>query len=392
MGQDVRAVYSITTPMFLGDAPGENRNDSSTCADTIRPSSVKGALRFWWRALVWGDIAASHSNESDALKSLHQRESRIFGHAAGSGNEVGQQSRVLMRVPQASLPQPREKIEGLKAGHLYLLGQGLANPKGELKRNYLPDSQSSTFEVYLRMHPSLSEDDRRSVVAAAELFGLLGGLGSRARRGWGSVSLVSINDRPAPATLDAYRQRLEELLPTTAGGDAPLSALGAATRVDISASNASAMHLLEQAGSQMQLYRSFGSGGMVGGEKARQIFRDDHDLVFKFLKDGRLAGLPRRTVFGLPHNYFFSSLKKTVMIGTKGDVPRRASPLMIHIQRIGDRYALVQTVMRSRFLPEGAKVHVNRESHKFRASDARWEVLDEYLAQFPQRQTVRAGA
>ncbi|WP_373691017.1 RAMP superfamily CRISPR-associated protein [Endozoicomonas sp. ONNA2] len=34
--------------MFLGDA----RSDAWT--EKIRPSSLKGALRFWWRALNWG--------------------------------------------------------------------------------------------------------------------------------------------------------------------------------------------------------------------------------------------------------------------------------------------------------------------------------------------------
>jgi CRISPR-associated protein Cmr1 len=42
----VTARFQIVTPMFLGGA-GQK-------AEGIRPPSVKGALRFWWRALNWG--------------------------------------------------------------------------------------------------------------------------------------------------------------------------------------------------------------------------------------------------------------------------------------------------------------------------------------------------
>ena len=41
----ITATIEVVTPMFLGGA------DQSP--DGIRPSSVKGALRFWWRAWAW---------------------------------------------------------------------------------------------------------------------------------------------------------------------------------------------------------------------------------------------------------------------------------------------------------------------------------------------------
>ncbi|HPU57120.1 MAG TPA: type III-B CRISPR module RAMP protein Cmr1, partial [Verrucomicrobiota bacterium] len=41
------ATYRIVTPMFLGGANPESQAE-------LRISSIKGALRFWWRALMWG--------------------------------------------------------------------------------------------------------------------------------------------------------------------------------------------------------------------------------------------------------------------------------------------------------------------------------------------------
>jgi hypothetical protein len=41
----LQATYRIVTPMFIGDAEQK--------ATDLRPPSIKGALRFWWRALNW---------------------------------------------------------------------------------------------------------------------------------------------------------------------------------------------------------------------------------------------------------------------------------------------------------------------------------------------------
>jgi len=91
------ATYHIVTPMFIGN--GEQK------ADSVRPPSIKGALRFWWRALNWGKCLSEGGTESEALKHLHQQESALFGSAAdeaGSG-----QGRFLLRVSQ----QPRIALE-----------------------------------------------------------------------------------------------------------------------------------------------------------------------------------------------------------------------------------------------------------------------------------------
>ncbi len=45
--EKLEATFRIVTPMFIGGA-------DQTPSDGIRPPSVKGALRFWWRALNWG--------------------------------------------------------------------------------------------------------------------------------------------------------------------------------------------------------------------------------------------------------------------------------------------------------------------------------------------------
>jgi CRISPR-associated protein Cmr1 len=41
----IQATFQVTTPLFCGGADGSSAE--------LRPSSVKGVLRFWWRACAW---------------------------------------------------------------------------------------------------------------------------------------------------------------------------------------------------------------------------------------------------------------------------------------------------------------------------------------------------
>ncbi|GAB4407644.1 MAG: hypothetical protein OHK0053_34270 [Microscillaceae bacterium] len=65
------------TPMFLSGADGQ--------IPELRPPSIKGALRFWWRAM----------NGHLDLKTLKEQESLIFG---GTDGESGGRSKVIVRV------------------------------------------------------------------------------------------------------------------------------------------------------------------------------------------------------------------------------------------------------------------------------------------------------
>ena len=77
--------------MFLGGASPQE------LADNIRPPSIKGALRFWWRALNWQRVyrGDSDAQKRSALNDLHQLEAELFGLA--HDGKTGGQSRLLLR-------------------------------------------------------------------------------------------------------------------------------------------------------------------------------------------------------------------------------------------------------------------------------------------------------
>lgn len=80
----LQATFKIVTPMFLG---GADRNEPAE----LREPSIKGILRFWWRALNWGRFAANSdsSDENKALLRLRTEEDIIFGNSSGKTTGQG---------------------------------------------------------------------------------------------------------------------------------------------------------------------------------------------------------------------------------------------------------------------------------------------------------------
>ncbi|WP_333710633.1 type III-B CRISPR module RAMP protein Cmr1 [Malikia spinosa] len=388
----ISATFEVVTPMFLGGA------DQSP--DGIRPSSVKGALRFWWRAWAWSALRAQHPDDLPALRALHAQEARLFGLAAKEADSG--QGMFVMHVRDRTAAATEQALgTSFDNGILYLLGMGLGSFQGgnHCTRAAIPAQQGSRksgFEVKLIFKPQAGEADVLAVSSALQLFGLLGALGSRARHGLGSVSMTAMQGQgipnwQAPQSLPDYQRALKLLLPPVAGTTMPpLSAFSQHTRIDASLSDKDPMKLLARLGREQQAYRSYGKDGMVNGLQAERNFKDDHDLVLKATEGQDVKQVPERVVFGLPHNYFFSSTKGKADVNFKPESGegRRASPLLLHIHRVGDQYLAIHTLLKARFLPERAKIEVkSRRSQRVdvREADIDWQVLHDYLDRYQDK-------
>jgi CRISPR-associated protein Cmr1 len=190
----IRATYRIVTPMFIGDA---DRNP----ADGIRPPSIKGALRFWWRALNWGRFWREKAgNEPAALKALHEEEARLFGSSmdekrAQEHKHSGQGCFAVI-VNQ----QPSNKNERVydwppnTANHgASYLAFGLLETQDESHRSAIPEGGDFTIQVLFK--PNAEEAYVRQIIETLRVWSLFGGLGSRARRSFGSVALLTLSDQ-----------------------------------------------------------------------------------------------------------------------------------------------------------------------------------------------------
>lgn len=143
------------TPMFLAGADGKTPE--------LRAPSIKGALRFWWRAL----------NGHLDLGTLKEREGKIFG-------STEQQSRVIIRVLQ---PLNYEKIEAAMLPH----------KKTKRDQSWTPCfGERQSFKVQF----SLPKDYLSEIKKLFILTTILGGFGKRSRRGFGSVRIMAIDEEP----------------------------------------------------------------------------------------------------------------------------------------------------------------------------------------------------
>ena len=369
----IEATFEIVTPMFLGDGDQEAR--------IIRPQSFKAELLFWWRALHYAGYVerAEGNNQTAALTEMHKDETLLFGGAKA-------QAAFLLRVEHSTFtPVPSgQTLAGSGPGCGYL-GFGLMDQHRVLTRSCVP--AEGKFEIELIFRPMFRNRVLvASLVRSLKLTGLVGALGSRKRRGFGSIAMMkmtisaglktflaeldkAVEDLAAPSDKASYEKCLGVLIskPLCKRKDFLLSAFSADTDLCVWASpRNTAMEALEAIGSEFQKYRGWGFGDppKVAGVPSRKNFEADHDWYRKVnLYAGKdwdrrtNKNIPERAIFGLPHNY-----GKDLGIAAIGEKPsRRASPLFFHIAKIGSNYLPVATYFDTQFLPKN-EISLNSRS------------------------------
>jgi CRISPR-associated protein Cmr1 len=129
----------------------------------------------------------------------------------------------------------------------------------------------------------------------------------------------------------------------------PYTAFSKMMRIDILDTSDEPLRLLNSIGDKMMEYRSY---------RKEKNFLDDYKLIRDALAGNVIYNHPKRSIFGLPHNYYFSSTKESAKVKPK-DHERRASPLFIHIQRMNEsQFAAITAIIPADFLPHGEKIMV----------------------------------
>ena len=169
--------YTFLTPVFGGGVEVNAHNKPFDPVTPIRVASVRGQLRFWWRAC--------NPRSCATVAELHEAESEVFG----STDRASALS--IFVASQPSRPVPFRVLEGrfgavrglqpLAYGAFPLRDSGGENHgvlhkyNGQWKLNY----RFGTEAV------------RRDVEAALWAWAHFGGLGGRTRRGFGAIAQTS---------------------------------------------------------------------------------------------------------------------------------------------------------------------------------------------------------
>lgn len=206
----------VVTPILGGGSQMRALDD----VDVIRAATVRGHLRFWWRALRGHEFAEPQG--------LYGSESHLWGRAAldEGGRSVVE---VRVEVDQAGKNDASE-IDLQKTPGAYALWPARSGKNSQPPP--APRRQPGTHFKLTLVSPKDSEPELRNVIRAWLLFG---GYGSRARRGLGSIAVVK--DAAAWLPKDAKRTSFDSLFdrnifapPSKAAVDVPWLA-GAAVQV-----------------------------------------------------------------------------------------------------------------------------------------------------------------
>ena len=348
---------NILTPLFMS---GHNQNHAE-----VRAPSVKGLLRWWFRALG-GDW---------------NWESWLFG-----SQEQG--SPVIFRIIDKNIFLHRPYTQRFSNRQAYL-GYG---PIGFDKRDEVfKNSRASltgSFSLEVVIFSNVDDKDLRALLLSLWSLSVFGGMGSRSRRGWGSVS-IKPSDENAKSfahelgldwefhSLENLRKNIHKLEEKrrVIFGELPKN-LPEYTRFS---------HLSRFCiGGEFDLWKD--AMDDIGGRFIRFRKRRYYDDVKRFMEDverGKVrpfyspaskynapygTAVPK-AIFGLPNNYFSRSRKeakrKPHIVNVMGErqingreeiISRRASPLLISINKIGDKYTWLLTYLPAQFLPPDSQL------------------------------------
>lgn len=181
--------------------------------DTIRTASIRGQLRFWWRAIT-ADVASQDE--------LYARETALWGGVTGTGDEAVTKSEVRISVAEVvNQGDTKEEDVSLRDAAAYALWPARGQPSTKVPPapRWNPGLSFKLRIIFPRLH----EAEIKRTLSAWLCFG---GYGARTRRGVGKVAPGCESSQAlVPATADAAS--LEALLgdqlfrPWMAPGDWP---------------------------------------------------------------------------------------------------------------------------------------------------------------------------
>jgi CRISPR-associated protein Cmr1 len=166
------------TPLVIAGAENKTPN---VLAEGLRPPSLRGAMHWWFRAMM-GGIVGAHDN----YKTLRALEGKIFG-ATEQGSSI--QLRTYL-------------VEGAKdTAYLCMNDRGskkFGAPKAYDKIQRSSIVPPSTFLIQFRTRGGGNKEIRLALLSLW-LTVMLGGIGNRSRRGFGSLTLAPVDEQTKQA-------------------------------------------------------------------------------------------------------------------------------------------------------------------------------------------------
>jgi hypothetical protein len=394
----------IVTPCFLGGA------DNASSAEW-RAASIRGQLRWWFRALAGGELGGGPGKvkaaETEVFGSTSRRSPlriRTTGNSAALavvggrfgahrpmshdelarawGLEPGDASwastlRRLTVKNQSGQPRPSDPFS--------YLGYGCLDHKGNLARPMIPAREKPAFEIVWREREwALADESSRKLFGRALWAWLnLGGIGARSRNGFGSLRCLDAGGHAmellgectalSPASLDPFRKAAASMCPpqpaTARSSSATWTHFTPSSRIVVGTAPKTCWEdALALAGAWLIAFRRrYGADHDEREYGGRSIAGRDYawGLHHPRRPNKEPRHFPDRAGFGLPLP--FGKPAETVLweLEDRGGPPRdsrRASPLLLHVGHLGEHFYPVWTYLPSDLLPENGQLAFKKRS------------------------------
>lgn len=378
----------VVTPLFLGGA--EPRGNPPE----LRAASVRGALRYWLRALLSGVMG---DGDLDMLKAA---ENSAFGSTKTGASAVV----LTMRHDDLETAEfrrrraIRERGQFKPEGADYLLWSMSETGRKERgnwqpARQYIVPGARFTLVMRSRLGAPGAKDAWWRAGAALWLLTQLGALGSRSRRGAGSLCAIEepgqtdlppfkppTTAKDLQAHLESGLRQIREFLGMTGQVRIP-------SRFDVLAPGACKVWILADGRPWSTWQQALdGIGGRMRDFRSRR--RPDYETMRDWMKRGATPRTVERAAFGLPLPFRYSRGGPfDVVQGSQHD--RRSSPLWLRVTKLGNGHHVgVATLFKSAFLAERESLQLQR-GRRTTAPPEDYSLIEEFIASFPTHLEVK---
>jgi len=378
----------VITPLFIG---GANQQAE------LRTQSINGLLRWWFR-IAGGSI---------------EDEKRLFGWAGEKSNQG------LVRIfikdfdelqkNKFSKDFDNEGRVRQDKGINYIgfsLDQRFNEKQDRPRREYIKENQ--TFEIKISFHPGANEEDIKKFFCALWLAFNLGNFGSRSRRGFGSIKIERIQGQlPNNFNLQFKPQNsIDKWLKNQLYYIKNLNFWQRRNGIPYLFENFEIYQIQKDKFSNWEKWKNYVQKGRQGkylknswGGNNVNNWKDlldfigfllmayrsyrmpDYDNAKKILQGIRVNNPTfERAIFGIPLNFYFSSLEKGDMVHLKlgNDNLRRASPLLMKIIQSESGYEGLFIVMKSTFIPNNSRLVFSNVNINLPEENI-WQALDGFI-------------
>ncbi len=351
--EEVTLEIENITPLFIAGADQRYIENEG-----LRTPSLRGLLRWWFRAIMGG---VKFSTGDLNLKSVKEEEEKIWGSTKN-------QSKVSLKIFPISLKI--STFQNIRGRGIKYLSYGASD------RPYI--DLGSQFKLHVIFKRSISNEDKKKVIAALWLLLNLGNIGSKSRKGFGSLRIrkdITIDEMEFinPKSLDELERYIRNNLKKCLrifGWNGSISRSTSLPQYSIIAphywrmkilsnTHNSAIDAINYIGEKIREYRE--DRGNPSARHTRHtrrgtfsywVTKDYHSVKSIYTKGS--PSTPQGSIFGLPHQFQFQSLPdrpKAMVKGIRHD--RRASPLHIKIWKLdNNQFAIGLQLFKSLFLPE----------------------------------------